>query len=99
MNKNYKQLSKQDIFTMFLNDDNKDNTLNDKIKNLKAISKYLSDKEFKFILASIVAQSYIDSMNFKGKKVTRAEILDRVNLVLTENGCDKVSYEYIRKFT
>jgi len=71
--------------------------MTDKLKHLEEIKEYLSPNEYKFSMASIAATEYVKLMYWKGKRVTRQQITNRVYTLLKSNCIEPVSYEFIRK--
>lgn len=71
--------------------------LNDKLQHLEELKEYLTPNEYKFSMANIVATAYIKSMQNEDERVTRTQILTRVNEILGINGVEPVSYQFIRK--
>ncbi|TDL80964.1 hypothetical protein [Peribacillus frigoritolerans] len=70
--------------------------MDEKISYLEAVREDIGEKAFKFSLAKIVVNNYIEVMKSRNMKLSRSLVLSKVNLILTTHGSEKVSYGYLR---
>lgn len=71
-------------------------TAHDKARYLHILREDIGDEVFRIALAKVYAKHLIELKMSLGKKVVREDILFFVNMVLRENGCEEVSYNFVR---
>ncbi|MDK8643795.1 hypothetical protein [Niallia taxi] len=72
--------------------------MSEKLFYLKQIREDIGEEQFRFVAASIVAKHFAELMEFRGKKLDRMKLLDRINLTLCDLSCSEVSYGFVRSF-
>ncbi|WP_019157255.1 hypothetical protein [Robertmurraya massiliosenegalensis] len=75
----------------------KEITAHDKARYLHVLREDIGEEAFRIALAKVYTKHLIELKRWKGKKVVREDILFFVNMILKENGCEEVSYSFVKK--
>jgi hypothetical protein len=68
----------------------------EKMSLLQSIREDIGERAFRSAVASIQTKHIVSLMYWKGKRLSRAQLCDRVNLTLYSFGCEPMSYDYFR---
>lgn len=71
------------------------NNLNDKLAALKVLRSNLTDKEYKYMYASILIDYYAGLLELNSINKGRRYVLNTVNQHLVRQGFDAVSYQVV----
>lgn len=69
-----------------------------KMHVLKMVRGDIGEDAFRSASAAIHSMHFIEMMHNKGKRISRVELMTRVNLSLLKYSCEPVSYGFFRKF-
>lgn len=66
------------------------------LKRLRSLKEFMTEDEYRFTYARIQARYLVQLFRSRGKRYTRQQIVDRVNIKLKENNMQTVSYQLIK---
>lgn len=72
--------------------------IQEKMHVLQELREDMGEETFRLCVAKVYTKDIVELMYWKGKRISRADLLDRVNLTLVGCGCEPVSYGFIRSF-
>lgn len=72
--------------------------MKENLYHLEMVRDYMDDDSFKFAVASMLTNYYIEGMMKHSKGVNRSKLLDRVNLTLRALDVNEVSYGFMRSW-
>lgn len=75
---------------------NKPMSKEDKMHVLQELREDIGEEAFRSAVAKVYTKDIVELMYWKGKKISRADLTDRVNLTLVGLGCEPMSYGWFR---
>ncbi|MCM3093863.1 MULTISPECIES: hypothetical protein [unclassified Cytobacillus] len=68
----------------------------EKMDVLQELRGDIGESAFRRAIATVQSKHIVELMYYKGKKITRMGLCDKVNLTLRDFGCEPMSYSYFR---
>jgi hypothetical protein len=74
----------------------KPTTKEEKMRVLQELREDIGEESFRICVAKVYTKDIIELMYWRGKKISRMDLYDRVNLTLVGYGCEPLSYGWFR---